>query len=264
MIEILWHGRGGQGSFTAARLLGAAYVSKDDNSYALAFPSFGPERRGAPIRAFTKLDQKPIGNRSEVEKADYSIFLDDTLFSEEAFKELKPQGKILLNTKKSIQDSRVITIDADSLAAQILKLPITNTIMLGAFAAVYGEIQIEQLEKDISFGNEGTVYTNVNSALQKAGLSIPSSNYIGGLGGKNIFAQEIEGIFKELILLSNRIIMMTAGSGRVYQEVEVPFAHPRNRMELVQTKEYNAFRNKLVSLFYRDIADKIGGSEVVL
>lgn len=130
-----------------------------------------------------------------------------------AFKELKPQGKILLNTKKSIQDSRVITIDADSLAAQILKLPITNTIMLGAFAAVYGEIQIEQLEKYISFGNEGTVYTNVNSAIQKAGLSIPSSNYIGGLGGKNISAQEIEGIFKELILLSNRIIMMTAGSG---------------------------------------------------
>lgn len=68
----------------------------------------------------------------------------------------------------------------------------------------------------------------------------------------------------EAILLSNRIIMMTAGPGRVYQEVEVPFAHPRNRMELVQTKEYNAFRNKLVSLFYRDIADKIGGSEVVL
>lgn len=164
MIEILWHGRGGQGAFTAARLLGAAYVSKDDNSYALAFPSFGPERRGAPIRAFTKLDQKPIGNRSEVEKADYSIFLDDTLFSEEAFKELKPQGKILLNTKKSIQDSRVITIDADSLAAQILKLPITNTIMLGAFAAVYGEIQIEQLEKAIK--------ENMPKKLQEKNISV--------------------------------------------------------------------------------------------
>lgn len=149
MTEILWHGRGGQGAFTAARLLGAAYVLKDDNSYSLAFPSFGPERRGAPIRAFTKLDNKPIGNRSEVEKADYSIFLDDTLFNEKAFEELKPEGKILLNTKHSIDDVRVITIDGDTIAADILKLPITNTIMLGAFATVFDGISIEHIEKAI-------------------------------------------------------------------------------------------------------------------
>ena len=98
MTEILWHGRGGQGAFTAARLLGAAYSLRSESSYALAFPSFGPERRGAPIRAFTKLDERPIGNRSEVTKADFSIFLDDTLFSDAAFNELKPCGKILLNT----------------------------------------------------------------------------------------------------------------------------------------------------------------------
>ena len=76
MKEILWHGRGGQGAFTAAKLLGAAFALRDDKSFALAFPSFGPERRGAPIRAFTKLDNKPIGNRSEIEKADYSVFLE--------------------------------------------------------------------------------------------------------------------------------------------------------------------------------------------
>lgn len=149
MTEILWHGRGGQGAFTAARLLGAAYVLRDDNSYALAFPSFGPERRGAPIRAFTKLDDKPIGNRSEVEKADYSIFLDDTLFSEEAFTELKPNGKILLNTKKIVDDPRVIVLDGDTLAEQILKLPITNTVMLGAFAAVFDGISTLQIEEAI-------------------------------------------------------------------------------------------------------------------
>lgn len=149
MIEILWHGRGGQGAFTAARLLGTAYVLRNDRSYALAFPSFGPERRGAPIRAFTKLDEKPIRNRSEVEKADYSIFLDDTLFSESAFSELKPDGKILLNTKHSVKDSRVITLDGDALAEEILKLPITNTVMLGAFAAVFNEISAEQIEEAI-------------------------------------------------------------------------------------------------------------------
>ncbi len=65
-------------------------------------------------------------------------------------------------------------------------------------AAVKNAKAVAVLEKDISFGNEGTVYTNVNSALQKAGISIPTSDYIGGLGGKNISAEEIEGIFEEL------------------------------------------------------------------
>ena len=149
MTEILWHGRGGQGAFTAARLLGAAYALQGDDSYALAFPSFGPERRGAPIRAFTKLDNKPIGNRSEVTSADYSIFLDDTLFTDEAFAELKADGKVLLNTKRQIDDDRVITLDGDKIAAEILKLPITNTIMLGAFAAVFDGISLDDIEKAI-------------------------------------------------------------------------------------------------------------------
>ena len=124
MKEIIWHGRGGQG---------------------LAFPSFGPERRGAPIRAFTKLDKKPIGNRSEITKADYSIFLDDTLFSEQAFDELKPDGKIILNTKKKNDDERVITIDGDSIAEKHLGLPITNTILLGALAAVSGYVPLDNI-----------------------------------------------------------------------------------------------------------------------
>ena len=148
MTEILWHGRGGQGAFTAARLLGDAYSLKD-NAYALAFPSFGPERRGAPIRAFTKLDEKPIGNRSEITKSNYSIFLDDTLFSEKSFRELKQNGIILLNTKKHFDDPRVITLDGDGIAARILGLPITNTILLGAFAAVSHEISLEEINEAI-------------------------------------------------------------------------------------------------------------------
>ena len=148
MTEILWHGRGGQGAFTAARLLGDAYSLKD-NAYALAFPSFGPERRGAPIRAFTKLDTTPIGNRSETTRSNYSIFLDDTLFSEKSFRELKQNGIILLNTKKHFDDPRVITLDGDGIAAQILGLPITNTILLGAFAAVSGEISLEEINEAI-------------------------------------------------------------------------------------------------------------------
>lgn len=68
----------------------------------------------------------------------------------------------------------------------------------------------------------------------------------------------------EAILLSDRIVMMSASPGRVYKEIDVPFARPRNRADIVQTREYGRFRNMLLSLFYNDIVNKIGGSEVVL
>lgn len=68
----------------------------------------------------------------------------------------------------------------------------------------------------------------------------------------------------EAILLSDRIVMMTASPGRVYREINVPFSRPRNRAELVQTPEYSTFRNSIISLFYNDITGRIGGEEVVL
>lgn len=68
MLEFIWHARGGQGAFTAARCLGAA-AALSAGAYALAFPTFGPERRGAPMRAFTKIDTAPIGDRSAVHRA---------------------------------------------------------------------------------------------------------------------------------------------------------------------------------------------------
>lgn len=144
MKEILWHGRGGQGAFTAARLLGSAYAAT--GGFALAFPSFGPERRGAPIRAFTKLDKKPIANRSEIEKADFSIFLDDTLFGENALDELKPDGTVIINTTRTFADKRILAIDANKIAEEVLGIPITNTIMLGALSAVIDEMD----ENDIA------------------------------------------------------------------------------------------------------------------
>lgn len=152
MTEVLWHGRGGQGAFTAARLLGAAFTSQGSGYHALAFPSFGPERRGAPIRAFTKLSRAPIGNRSEIAKADYAVFLDDTLFSQEAFAELKDGGRIILNTRKNIRDPRIVALDGDAIAERILHLPIVNTILLGAFAAVSGIITAEAVERAIRDG----------------------------------------------------------------------------------------------------------------
>ena len=77
--------------------------------------------------------------------------------------------------------------------------------------------------------------------------------------------EEIHHVYiDEAILLSDKIVMMTAHPGQVYKEIEVPFDRPRNRAQLVQTKEYNKFRNRLLAMFYSDIVNKIGGEEVVL
>ena len=133
MIEVLWLGRGGQGAFTAAKLLGAAYTIDDDNRYALAFPSFGPERRGAPVRAFTKLDTKPVVDRSQTEKADYIVIIDDTLYTPQLQGFLKPTGKIIVNSKNDIDGT--ITFDAESLAAEF-SLPTANSVMFGLLVGI--------------------------------------------------------------------------------------------------------------------------------
>jgi len=146
MTEIRWHGRGGQGAFTAAKILGAAALKED--KYALSFPSFGPERRGAPVLAFTKIDDKPIQNRSEVKKCNYIVFLDETLFSADYIMDLKENGKIIVSSSNAsvyLQYNRVITIDALSIAEEILHMPITNTAMLGALIGLSGIIELDSV-----------------------------------------------------------------------------------------------------------------------
>ena len=143
MTEILWLGRGGQGAFTAAKLLGAAYAAKGEEFHALAFPSFGPERRGAPVRAFTKLDSKPILDRSETEKADYIIILDETLYSDGLCSLLKEGGKILINSKTRTGEN-IVSFDGNSIAAKE-KLPTANTVMLGFLSAVSGTISADDI-----------------------------------------------------------------------------------------------------------------------
>lgn len=144
MIEILWHGRGGQGAFTAARLLGAA-CSMTPGRHALAFPSFGPERRGAPMRAFTKLDDRPIGDRSASTKADFVVYLDETLFGPGWEDELKAGGRVLVNSARTWDDPRVTAIDADGISTEVLGRAIPNTVFLGALAALCDEVRAEDV-----------------------------------------------------------------------------------------------------------------------
>lgn len=153
MTEIRWHGRGGLGAFTAARLLGCA-VSLYEGKYALAFPSFGPERRGAPVFAFTRIDDKPITDRSEVVECDCAIVLDETLFGEPVRNGLKPGGTVIINTTKdrsefTVEGCKVVTVDATGLALEILGRPITNVPLLGALIAATGYTTLPSVEAAI-------------------------------------------------------------------------------------------------------------------
>lgn len=147
MIEVRWHGRGGQGSFTTSRLLGEA-VALHERKHALAFPSFGPERRGAPVLAFTKISDDKILDRSEVRKCDYIVVLDETLYSPTFLDDLKPDGFVVLNTGHPEKyNASIRTIDATSIALKVLGKPITNTAMLGAligFTNIAGHDSIQK------------------------------------------------------------------------------------------------------------------------
>ena len=165
MTEVLWLGRGGQGAFTAAKLLGAAYTIDDDNKYALAFPSFGPERRGAPVRAFTKLDKKPVADRSQTEKADYIVIIDDTLYSPELQGLLKPTGKIIINSKNAVDGA--LTYDADSIAAEF-RLPTANTVMFGLLVGISGVVTSDEAVEAIKGYMPAKIQERNIGALLKA------------------------------------------------------------------------------------------------
>ncbi len=139
MIEIRWHGRGGQGVVTAANILGAAAMHEGKHSQ--SFPFFGAERRGAPVSAFTRIDDRPIRLRSQIYRPDWVILLDDTLLGLiDPLEGLREGGGFVANSRRPATDlptaSRLVVLDATGIALERLGRPIVNTAMLGALAAL--------------------------------------------------------------------------------------------------------------------------------
>ncbi len=150
MYEIRFHGRGGQGAVLATRVLAKALVQEE--KFIKGVPSFGFERRGAPVQAFVRFDNKKIRLRSQIYEPDYIIVQDSSLIRDvNVFQGLKEGGIAIINTEKALtypfpKGVKVITIDATSIALKTLGVPITNTTLMGAFAAASGEIKLEALE----------------------------------------------------------------------------------------------------------------------
>ncbi len=156
LVEICFHGRGGQGSVTAANLLVAAAL-KDGNKGVQAFPLFGAERRGAPVRAFARISDEEIHLRSEVYFPDIVIVLDESIIGiVDVLKGLKKGGKILINTTKEPEDFdfsnkyQVATVDATGVAIKhdilVGGIPVVNTPILGAVPKILDRVTLPSIQ----------------------------------------------------------------------------------------------------------------------
>jgi len=175
LIEIRWHGRGGQGAVTSAELLAKAAI--DEGKYAQAFPAFGPERRGAPVVAFDRIDsQSPIRVRAEIREPDVVIVLDPTLLSVvKVTAGLKNRGILIINTSKDFatiekdfgSEWKLALVDANKIARDVLGVTIVNTTMLGALLKAVEVVKMDSLIEPIKERFERLAEKNMN-AVKKA------------------------------------------------------------------------------------------------
>ena len=157
LIEIRWHGRGGQGAKTASLLL--ADAAFNTGKYIQGFPEYGPERMGAPITAYNRISDAPITIHSNIYEPDYVVVVDDTLLtSVPVTAGLKKEGAIVINTTKSPEQLRgllkgyegdVYTIDARKVSEETLGRYFPNTPMLAAIAKVTGIMSDEAFLEDM-------------------------------------------------------------------------------------------------------------------
>lgn len=156
LIEIVWYGRGGQGVVTAGKIFAEAALS--EGKHIQAFPEYGPERMGAPIRSFTRISENPIRVHSQVRHPLIVVVLDATLLGAIDITEgLSSDGLILINIDKSakqvrqefgIEKRRIFTVDASKIALETIGRNIPNTPMVGALAKVSGLLKLERLIED--------------------------------------------------------------------------------------------------------------------
>jgi pyruvate ferredoxin oxidoreductase gamma subunit len=175
LIEIRWHGRGGQGAVTSAELVAQAAIS--EGKYAHAFPSFGPERRGAPVLAFVRISSRePIRIRVEITQPDIVVVLDPGLLGiVNVTSGLKENGVLVINTRRSFEDiearlktkCKMARVDATSIAREILGIPVTNTTMVGALVRATGVVKLESLVEPLRQRFDRLAERNIK-VMQKA------------------------------------------------------------------------------------------------
>ena len=154
LLEVRWHGRGGLGAVTSAELL--ARAAAGEGKFTQSFPSFGPERRGAPVVAFLRISDEFIRTRTNIRTPDAVVVIDPRLLRVVDVTEgLKDNGLLVINSTRSPAELKaefgykwpVASVDATRIARETIGVPITNTAMIGAFLRVSPLIPLEAMKE---------------------------------------------------------------------------------------------------------------------
>jgi 2-oxoacid:acceptor oxidoreductase gamma subunit (pyruvate/2-ketoisovalerate family) len=164
IFEVRFHGRGGQGAWTASILLAQAGLVEEKNVQ--SFPTFGPERSGAPITAFTRISDEKIQLHSSIYEPDVVVVLDPTLLGPSIIEGIHEGSILLVNTSESadfvraslgLKDVEIWTINATELALRVIGRPITNTAMLGAVVKATNSVKIDSLIDVVKLRFDGKI-----------------------------------------------------------------------------------------------------------
>ena len=176
LVEVRWHGRGGQGIVTVSRLL--AYAALLDGKHVQAFPEFGPERRGAPVTGYTRISDEPISIHSHIYSPNIVVIVDPTLLGKiDVISGLVEDGIVVANTESAaselktalkIEKAKVYTVNATRIALDILGRPIYNTAMLGALVKASPLVKLESLDKVVRERFPGGVGEKNVAVIKKA------------------------------------------------------------------------------------------------
>ncbi len=176
LVEVRWHGRGGQGIVTVSRLL--AHAALLDGKHVQAFPEFGPERRGAPVTGYTRISDEPISIHSHIYNPNIVVIVDPTLLGKiDLTRGLVEDGTVVANTergpdelRKSLktEKAKVYTVDAVRIALDVLGRPIYNTAMLGALTKAVPLATLESLDKAVKERFPGTVGEKNVAVIKRA------------------------------------------------------------------------------------------------
>ncbi|ABM80523.1 2-oxoacid:acceptor oxidoreductase family protein [Hyperthermus butylicus] len=180
-VELRFHGRGGQGAVTAAKIVAAAAIM--EGRYALAFPEYGAERRGAPVVAYTRIDEEPILEREPILEPDVVVVLDPSLDPKVYMSGLKSDGILVINTKKTLDQLSeyigragfrpprcIALVNATDIALKHLRAPIVNTAMLGSLIKAARVVSLDSVIEKVreTFGERPHVIEPNIRAIEEA------------------------------------------------------------------------------------------------
>ena len=175
IYEVRFHGRGGQGAWTASLLLAQAGLIEEKNIQ--SFPAFGPERAGAPITAFTRISEEQIQLHSSIYEPDVVVVLDPTLLGPAVADGIQKDTKLIVNTDKTANDVletlglegiETWTVDATTLALDVLGRPITNTAMLGTVVRATGVVKLGSIVEVVKNRFDGKIGELNSELVEKA------------------------------------------------------------------------------------------------